>query len=101
MRLMIVVENTAVENVQTVEELMLAQQQLKTIDAGYQELGIETPEWVVDKMTEVGHEITMRGKGELARKLRAAKARRSALRTADEKRKDLDGEIEELEQKLK
>lgn len=99
-KVLIVLENTDVENVSSVEELILAQNQLKIIDAGYQELGVDTPEWVLDKLSAVSHEITMRVRNELARQLRAAKARRDSLRTRDEKRQDLDARIAELENKL-
>lgn len=99
-KILIVIQNTDIETIGTVEELLLAKAQLRTIDDGYQELKLETPEWVTDKLTEVDHEVTMRVRGELMRRLRAAKARRSALRTADEKRVDLDAEIRELEGKI-
>ncbi len=36
MKITMIVENTNVENIATVEELMLAKSQLQTIDAGYQ-----------------------------------------------------------------
>lgn len=101
MRTIVMMESTPVDNIGTVEELFLAQSQLKTVDGGYQEMQLETPEWVVDKLSEVTHEITMRVKGELQRRLRAAKARRAALRTPDEKRGQLDSEIAALESQLK
>jgi hypothetical protein len=100
MKITMIVENTNVENIATVEELILAKSQLQTIDAGYQELGIETPEWVSNLLLSADHEITMRAKGELMKRLRAAKARKSALLSRDEKRAALDAEIAELESKL-
>ena len=99
-RLLIVLQTTDIEEMGSVEELILAQNQLKIIDAGFQELKLEPPDWVLEKLSETGHEINMRVKGELMKRLKSAKARRSALRTADEKRKDLDAEIAELESKL-
>jgi hypothetical protein len=48
-------------------------------------------------LTEVNREINGRVKNELARRLKAAKARRSALKTPDEKRQELDSEIADLE----
>jgi hypothetical protein len=99
-RVLVVLEGTVVENVR-LEELMIAKNQLQIVDAGYQELRMETPEWVTDKLTEVGHEITMRVRNELMRQLKAAKARRSNLMTADEKRSTLDTMIADLENKLK
>jgi hypothetical protein len=90
-----------VEDVTTVEELILAQSQLKMIDEGYQELKLDTPDWVLDKMSETGREIDNRVRGELMRRLRNAEARRSALRTQTEKRKDADAEIADLKKRLK
>ncbi len=100
MRIMIIESTTSVEEVGTVEALMLARYQLQVIDKGYQELGLETPEWVSDKMLDVEREITFRVKSELQRRLKTSKARRSALATADEKRSSLDTEIAELEKRL-
>jgi hypothetical protein len=99
-RILIVLERTDVEEIGTVEELILGQNQLRVIDQGYQDLKLSTPEWVIDKLTQTTKEIDNRVQGELQRRLRAAKARRSALRTADEKRKDADAEIAELEARL-
>ncbi len=85
----------------TMEDLYLAKGALKMIDQGYQDDQIETPEWVVDNLTAIGAEITNRNRAELQRRLKAAKARRSAIATPDEKRTRLDQEIEALEGKLK
>lgn len=100
MRIMIIEETTSVEEVGTVEVLMLAKSQLKVIDEGYQELGLATPEWVSDKALEVEREITSRVKAELQLRLKRSRARRAALATADEKRQSLDAEIVELEKRL-
>ena len=97
--ILIVVENTNIEALQ-VEELILAKSQLATIDAGYQELNLETPEWVSSRLLEVDHEINMRVKGELMRRLRAAKARRSSLLSRDDKKAAVEAEIAALEAKL-
>lgn len=99
-KILVVLEGTIVENVK-LEELMIAKAQLQVIDAGYQELKIDTPDWVSEKLEEVSHEINARVRAELLRRLKAAKARRSSLLTADEKRRMLDDEIAELEAKVK
>jgi len=99
MKLRIDLKITPVEDLD-IETLLLSKAQLKTIDDGYQELKIETPEWVLDRISEVSMEINQRVRGELQKRLRNAKSRRSALRSADEKRKDLDVEITELEGKI-
>jgi hypothetical protein len=99
-QILVVLSGTDLEEVDSVEELILAQNQLKIIDQGYQDLKLSTPDWVLDKLGETGHEIDSRIRSELARRLKNAKSRRSALRSADEKRKDLDAEIAVLEGKL-
>lgn len=83
-----------------IEDLILAKAALGVLDAGYQELGIETPEWVTDKLILVSNEVVNRNRAELQRRLKAAQARRASLATVDEKRKALDDEIAALKQKL-
>jgi len=100
MRIMIIESTTPVEDVGSVETLMLARNQLKVIDDGFQELQLETPEWVSEKQLEVNREITFRVKAELQRRLKTARARRVAASTMDEKRQKLDVEIEGLEKQL-
>ena len=100
MRITIIESTTPVEDLETVEILLLAKNQLKVIDNGYEELGLETPEWISEKQLEVTQEITFRVKAELQRRLKTSRARRAALATTDEKRERLDQEITELEKKL-
>jgi len=82
------------------EDLILARADLKALDEGYKETGLDTPEWVMDKLGLVSTEIVNRNRAELARALKNAKARRAALATMDEKRKALDDLITSLDQKL-
>jgi hypothetical protein len=83
-----------------IEDLILAKSALATLDGGYQELGLDTPEWVSDKLTVVSQEIVNRNRAELQRRLKGAEARRAGLATAEEKRGRLDAEIAALKQKL-
>jgi hypothetical protein len=82
------------------EELFLARKDLRTIDEGYQELNVDAPEWIYDRISEIDFEINTRVRSELQRRLKKAKARRAALATADEKRMILDEEIKQLEGKI-
>lgn len=100
MRIMIIESTTSIEDMADIEMMMLARNQLKIIDDGYQELHIETPEWVSEKQIEVSREIAFRVKSELQRQLKTKRARRAALATADEKRQSLDTDITELEKQL-
>jgi len=99
-RVMIVYENTAIDHIASVEELILAREQLRTIDNGFQDLKLNTPEWVLNKLSEIDTEINVRVKGALQQRLRMAEARRSALRTRDEKRAELDAEIKDIKERL-
>lgn len=100
LQILIVLENTDVSNINSVEELILARSQLQVIDAGFQDLKLDTPEWVVDRLSEIDQEINIRTRNELLKRLRAAKARRSALLSKDERRQNLEAEIADLEGKL-
>ena len=100
-KILIVTEYTAVDSIEDVADLILAKSQLATIDAGYQDLKIETPEWVLNQLGAVDAQITAQVRGQLQARLRAAKARRSNLATMSEKRAAADAEIKELEDRLK
>jgi hypothetical protein len=100
-KILIVTEHTVVDNMDDVADLILAKNQLAIIDAGYQDLGIETPDWILDQLVAIDSQITAQVRGQLQARLRAAKARRSNLATMSEKRASADAEIKELEDKLK
>ncbi len=100
MRIMIIESTTSVEEVGTVEMLMLARNQLKIIDEGYQGLELETPEWIAEKQLAVAQEITSRVRADLMRQLKMAKARRSAEAPKEEKLAKLDAKIDMLEKML-
>lgn len=84
----------------SIDNLILAKAALTTLAAGYQELGVEAPEWVVDKFTLVSRELVERNRAELERQLKRAMAQRAGLATPDEKRKSLDEQITNLKAKL-
>ena len=100
MRIRIIDVSLVLEDVETVEDLFLVKRDLNTMDAGFQELGLDTPEWISEKQLAVGAEITSRVRAELQRQLKTSRARRSNLATADEKRLLLDSKIADLEKKL-
>lgn len=100
MRIMIIESTTSVEEVGTVEMLMLARNQLKIIDEGYQGLELETPEWIAEKQLAVAQEITSRVRADLMRQLKMAKVRRSAEAPKEEKLAKLDAKIDMLEKML-
>jgi hypothetical protein len=83
-----------------VEDLYLARGVLRMVDSGYQEDGIDTPEFIVDKLNSINRELTLRNRADIERKLKLAKARRDGLKTRDERLADINAEIAKLEQKL-
>ena len=82
------------------ESLMILKNQLKIVDDGYQELNIDTPEWVLDKLLAATSEINTRTRAELQRQLRAEEARVAALTPRDERLKDAKARVEALKAKL-
>ena len=83
-----------------VEDLMLVLSDLKSIDKEFQEINVQTPEAVIDKIVEMKNEIKSRNRAELLRRLKEAKARESALETQSEKRKKAKEEITRIEAAL-
>ena len=83
-----------------VEDLMLVLSDLKSIDKEFQEINVQTPEAVIDKIVEMKNEIKNRNRAELLRRLKEAKARESALETQGEKRKKARDEITKIEKAL-
>jgi hypothetical protein len=83
-----------------IDDLLLAQADLRSLDAGYQQNGVETPEWIIDKLDAVAVEINSRNRAEIQRRLKAAKSRRAAIATVSEQRKKLEDQIKDLESRL-
>ena len=52
-QILIILADTAVEEVPNIEELILGRNQLKIIDEGCQDLKLNTPDWVIDKMGDI------------------------------------------------
>lgn len=98
-KILIAVQSTDLDTID-IHDLFIAQNQLGVIVNGYADRKLDPPDWVSDKLADVTREIDFRLRAELQRRLKNAQSRRSALRTADEKRKDLDVEIAELEGRL-
>lgn len=72
----------------------------KTLSTLYGEFSLPVPEWLDDRLGALKKEIVERRRDYLENRLKEAKARRSALRTAEEKRADVDNEIAELTKAL-
>ena len=100
-KLIINFEAAAPEEFNSIEDLMVAKSQLRVIAEGYQELGMEAPEWAINKINSFTREITSRARAQLEGILRSKRARRAALATREELREKLDSEISDLENRLK
>lgn len=87
-------------DVVSLPDLILAQEQLRILDAGFQGLGIEAPEWVTDKAFLISKEIVARNEAELRRQLRKFEQRRAGLATPEEQRSQLDQKIATLKAQL-
>ena len=96
-RILITIEE--IENA-TVPELLLSKQDLVMIDQGYQDLGIDTPTEILDKIGDITGEINKKVKDELRRKLKDAEVRYAAIAPLSEKRKALSNTIADLKKKL-
>jgi len=84
-----------------VEELIELRANARAIFAEYEAQKLDKPDWLNNAVNDLDREIAARVRDERARRLSEAKARRSSLKTTEEKRQDLDREIAELEETLK
>lgn len=84
----------------SLDELVLASVEVKTIVAGYEVFGLQVPDRVSGIAKDISREVVERVRVEKERVLKTKKARRAALATPDEKRSALDDEIAALEKEL-
>ena len=83
-----------------IDDLILAKSGLQNLLNGYEDSGVDIPDWVIDGINSLNREIVNRNRAALEAQLKKAKASREALATVTEKRKSLDSKIAELEKKL-
>jgi hypothetical protein len=89
-----------VRGLEDLEDLVAFYTDASTLCNSYQELGIDTPKWLDNKLSDVQAEIKARRRAAVQARLEKAKAERLTLRTPDEKRKAVDDEIAALEKEL-
>ncbi len=68
----------------------------RVLEAEYQSLGLHAPEWVAEKKTEVKRELDSRLADMKAKRVREIKQQLATLKTAAEKRADLEAELQRL-----
>lgn len=99
-RTLIIVENTDVTDVSTVEDLILARSQLKILKKGYAEFGLESPEWIADQLEAIGAEMQARSRSELMRQLRTLEAQEAQMKPKAERRAEVQSQISYLKSRL-
>lgn len=72
----------------------------KMVATTYRDFGVGVPVWIEESMSTLGTEIKSRHRDMLQARLKAAKSRRDALLSREEKRGKLDDEIKALEAQL-
>ena len=84
----------------SIEELIMNKQALRLLNQGYQEEGIETPERILDKISEIEKAISFRVEDDRRKELRKLKLRYEAEAPKEERRTAMKTQIEALEAKL-
>lgn len=69
----------------------------KSVVAEWTAQGIPAPDWLTEKVGEIGREVKARHRDFLERALREALARKTALKTREQKAADTDAEIARLQ----
>lgn len=72
----------------------------KLLVSEYEGNELQAPEWLTDTLTKLKSEISSRQRDNTVKALKEARARLTALKTAEEKKVDLNAQIAELEAKL-
>jgi hypothetical protein len=83
------------------EELVTLATFGRALQAEFEALSVESPEWVGEQVKSIRKEIKSRNADSLAAKLRGAKAQLETLKTPGEKRRALETLIEKLEKQVK
>jgi hypothetical protein len=83
------------------DELIDLRTRLRSIDQGYSEEKADTPEYIVDALSQTNSRIKNQTKAEIERKRKIAVAKRANLATRDERKSQLDAEIAAYDEKLK
>lgn len=81
-------------------DLVMAVIQLRVVSDGYSDLGIDEPQWLVEKIRDAESELKHRRRDAKERQLIELRMKREGLKSRDEKRGDTEEEIRKLEQEL-
>ena len=69
----------------------------RTLSGEYDALGLDAPDWIDDQLKAVRREIKVRNLENIENKLTELKARKDSLKTPQERKRDINSEIEKLE----
>lgn len=83
----------------SLDDIVELSAETRALAAEYDRLGVEVPEIVTSKLKSFSREINSRQAEALEKALREKKARLNALKTPEQRRKELEAEIAELEAK--
>jgi hypothetical protein len=72
----------------------------RAMEDEYKRLTIPVPEWLEDRLSALDREIRLRRTDALQAKLKELEARKEALKTADQKRQDVDAEMAKVKAAL-
>jgi signal transduction histidine kinase len=82
------------------EEMMSLSAFAKGLRAEYETRSIPVPEWLTSSLTTLGHEITSKTRDQLEKRKRELMAQASGLESAEEKRKRIAKELQEIDAQL-
>lgn len=84
----------------TVDELIELRAGARVLELEYQAANYEVPEWLKERTVMLDAEIKRLRADTMRKRVRELVAQKSALRTADEKRADVDAELARLQAEL-
>lgn len=79
-----------------VEEMVVLLVFAEGMKLKYQELEIDVPEWLSDKISAITKEVEARNHDSILAKIRSAESRLEAMKPAEQKRVELSKEIKRL-----
>ncbi len=83
-----------------IDTLVMAKVNLQNLYSGYDQSGVDAPEWVIDGINTLSREIDSRNRAALQVNLKKLEASHEALAPAGEKRKKMADQIKTLKAKL-
>jgi hypothetical protein len=83
-----------------VDVLIAARGDLKSLAQNYDDLKLDTPDWISDKIVEVENEIKSQVRADRLAQLKKLEAKKAALMSRDERRDLIDKQIVALKEQI-